>query len=59
MSESGPPSALENAGMSEPGLPCAIQVCQKSTLVGVLMLCKSGTIGARFLLSWQMAQSVS
>src|ERR1017187_7184391 len=59
MSESGPPSAVENAGMSEPARPCAIQVCQKSTLVGVLMLCKSGTIVERSLPSWQMAQTAS
>jgi|GEM_PF-6863359 hypothetical protein len=43
------PSAVENAGMSEPALPSAIQVCRKSILVGVLMLCKSGTVLARVL----------
>ena len=59
MSESGPPSVVENAGMSEPALPCATQVCQKSTLVEVLMSCKSGTMLARVLDSWQMAQTVS
>src|ERR1017187_10973322 len=59
ISESGPPSAVENAGMSEPARPCAIQVCQKSILVGVLMLCKSVTMLARVLDSWQMPQTAS
>src|ERR1039458_7992578 len=59
MSLSGPPCEVANAGMSVPALPAVIQVRQNSSLVGSLRLCRSGTMLARGVASWQTEQTLA